>query len=133
MRLTDDGLLRLRTALAEVKRSEGRRVPRETLAKLGAALPDGLGMTIDFDAADVLGHPVVVLRPVAARPDPGLLTLTAREREVAGLVATGLRNKDIALALGISLATVKDHVHRILDKLGVDSRTAIAALWNRSP
>jgi DNA-binding NarL/FixJ family response regulator len=57
--------------------------------------------------------------------------VSAREREVAGLVAAGLRTKDIALALGIAVGTVKDHVHRILDKTGLDSRAGIAALWSR--
>ena len=37
--------------------------------------------------------------------------------------------KDIAIALGIRLSTVKDHVHRVLDKTGLDSRAAIAAAW----
>lgn len=121
-------LLRLRDALAEVKRSQGRRIPREALARLGGALPPDLGLTIDFDAADVLGQPMIVLRPAAA-VDRRFDDLTPREREVAGLVAAGLRNKDIAVALCISVATVKDHVHRILDKAGLDSRAAVARLW----
>ena len=131
MRLDEEGLKRLREALAAVKRSRGREVPRAALATLEGALPEGVGMTVDFDAADVLGHPMVVLRPVASQPDPVFETLTPREREVAGLVAAGLRNKDIAIALDITVATVKDHVHRILSKTGLDGRTAIAVLWSR--
>lgn len=128
MDLDEEALARLREALAGVKQCRGRRVPREVLARLAEALPEGVGMTIDFDAAESLGHPMVVLRP-ADRPDPGFADLSPREREVAGLVATGLRNRDIAIALGISVATVKDHVHRILTKSGLDSRAAIAATW----
>lgn len=130
MQLDADTLAMLRDTLAEVSRSRGREVPRGVLARLAAALPEGVGMTVDFDAADVLGHPMVVLRPTSGVPDPTLDTLTPREREVAGLVAAGLRNKDIAIALDITVATVKDHVHRILDKTGVDSRTAVAVLWH---
>ncbi len=130
MQLDTDALNQLRDALEEVRATRGREVPRGTFARLTSALPEGVGMTIDFDAAAQLGHPLVVLRPARGKPDPGLEKLTPREREVAGLVATGLRNKDIAVALGIRLATVKDHVHRILEKTGVDSRTAIAVLWN---
>ena len=90
-------------------------------------------MTIDFDAASELGQPMVVLRPSAPGPaDPGFASLSPRECEVAGLVATGLRNRDIAIALGITVATVKDHVHRILTKSGLDSRAAIAASWRRT-
>ena len=56
-----------------------------------------MGLTIDVKAAALLGQPVVVLRPRAgAEEDPCFATLTPREREVAGLIAAGLRNKDIA-------------------------------------
>jgi two-component system, NarL family, nitrate/nitrite response regulator NarL len=53
-------------------------------------------------------------------------TLTRREREVAALIAEGLSNKEIASDLRIGPATVKNHVHNILDKLGVRRRAAIA-------
>lgn len=48
--------------------------------------------------------------------------LTARELEILSLMARGLRNKEIARALRISLPTVKNHVHSILDKLRVHRR-----------
>jgi predicted ATPase/DNA-binding CsgD family transcriptional regulator len=54
-------------------------------------------------------------------------TLTAREREVAALVAGGLTNKAIADELVISQATAARHVTNILAKLGFSSRTQIAA------
>lgn len=126
MQLDDAALLRIRDAMAAVQRAG---VPRAALAQLAGALPDGVGLTLDFDAASVLGHPLVVLRP-SGRRDPCFDALTPREQEVAGLVAVGLRNKDIALALDISLGTVKDHVHRILTKSGLDSRAAVAARWS---
>lgn len=131
MRPDAEALERLREVLEEVRATRGATIPREVIARLGAALPDGVGMTIDFDAAAQLGHPLVVLRPVERPTDPTFDALSPREREVAGLVAAGLRNKDIALALGITLGTVKDHVHRILDKTGLDGRAAIAAEWAR--
>ena len=53
--------------------------------------------------------------------------LTRREREVAALVAEGLSNKEIAIDLCIGPATVKNHVHNILDKLKVRRRAAIAS------
>lgn len=49
--------------------------------------------------------------------------LTAREEEILRLVGRGLANKEIARELNLSLATVKHHVHRVLQKLGVSSRT----------
>jgi non-specific serine/threonine protein kinase len=54
--------------------------------------------------------------------------LTAREREVAGLVAQGLTNRDIAGRLVVSKRTVDAHVEHILAKLGFASRVQVAAL-----
>jgi two-component system, NarL family, nitrate/nitrite response regulator NarL len=53
--------------------------------------------------------------------------LTNREREVLDLIGAGLSNQDIANQLFIELGTVKNHVHRILDKLNVNSRQDAAA------
>ena len=62
-----------------------------------------------------------------------LLALTGREREVLALIDTGLSNKEIALHLHIETATVKNHVHNLLDKLKVASRgAAVAMLGARS-
>jgi predicted ATPase/DNA-binding CsgD family transcriptional regulator len=57
--------------------------------------------------------------------------LTAREREVAGLVARGLTNKDIASRLVVSKRTVDAHLEHILGKLGYNSRRQVAALASR--
>jgi DNA-binding NarL/FixJ family response regulator len=48
--------------------------------------------------------------------------LTAREQEIVTLIAEGLSNKQIGARLHIELATVKNHVHNILDKLHVRTR-----------
>jgi DNA-binding NarL/FixJ family response regulator len=50
-------------------------------------------------------------------------SLSAREREVLGLVAKGNSNREIAIALGITEATVKCHVSVILSRLNVSDRT----------
>ena len=62
----------------------------------------------------------------AARPSGP--RLSDREQEVLGLVAIGLANKLIARQLGISERTVKAHLTRIFEQLGVSDRTQ-AALW----
>lgn len=60
-------------------------------------------------------------------PAPGDgVELTAREREVLGLLAQGSTNKQIALALGLSLKTVQNYVSNILGKLQVADRTQAA-------
>ncbi|MEM8925331.1 MAG: LuxR C-terminal-related transcriptional regulator [Actinomycetota bacterium] len=71
-------------------------------------------------------EPVVFVTP---RPHPCFEALSDREREVATLVAAGFSNRQIADALFISQATVKDHVHAILTKTGFESRSKMAAAW----
>ena len=56
--------------------------------------------------------------------------LTRREREILGLVDQGMSNKEIARQLGIELATAKNHVHNILEKLHVHRRIN-ASTWYR--
>jgi two-component system, NarL family, nitrate/nitrite response regulator NarL len=63
------------------------------------------------------------LAPDAPR-DP-LEALSPRERAVASLVQRGLRNKEIADELGLTEGTVKVHLHKVFDKLGVRSRTEL--------
>lgn len=53
-------------------------------------------------------------------------SLSERETEVLRLIAQGYSNKEVAQALGLSDKTVKTHVHRVLAKLGLPSRTQAA-------
>lgn len=70
----------------------------------------------------------------AAAEHPSLVGLSSREREVLALIDAGLSNKEIAVRLHIEVATVKNHVHHVLDKLKVTSRGAAAAtLRSRAP
>lgn len=55
------------------------------------------------------------------------VALSARELEVLRLVADGLSNKEIGVALSITEGTVKNHVHNALAKLGMDNRIQAAA------
>lgn len=66
-------------------------------------------------------------RSLLVRPPQPADVLTRREREVAGLVAEGLSNREIAERLVISKRTVDAHVELILAKLGITSRTEIPA------
>lgn len=59
--------------------------------------------------------------------DP-LQRLSPREQDIGRLVAQGLRNRDIAAALGIGEGTVKVYLHTIYQKLGIANRTALAML-----
>jgi len=52
--------------------------------------------------------------------------MTKRERQVVGLIADGMTNKEIAQELHLSTSTVKSHIHNILEKLALRSRVQIA-------
>jgi DNA-binding CsgD family transcriptional regulator len=67
-------------------------------------------------------------RPRGAGAARGAGALSARELEVATLVAAGKRNREVAAALFLSEKTVESHLARIYDKLGVRSRAALATI-----
>jgi DNA-binding CsgD family transcriptional regulator len=90
-----------------------------------------------FDRGGQCGHDALVGyalekgRQAAPLPEPADAgsALTRREREVAGLVAQGMTNKQIANALVIAPRTAEGHVEHILIKLGFTSRAQIAAWY----
>lgn len=54
--------------------------------------------------------------------------LTTRERQIIGVLAKGLTNKEIGRRLRVAEGTVKVHLHRIYRKLGIANRTALVVL-----
>ena len=67
---------------------------------------------------------------LAPNSDP-LGPLAPREREIAALVGKGMRNRDVAAALGMTEGTVKMYLHTIYQKLGIENRTELALLGHR--
>ncbi|MCZ4609276.1 response regulator transcription factor [Streptomyces sp. Lzd4kr] len=90
--------------------------PDELFAAIHAAAEGRTALS-----APVAGRVMASLR----RPRP---TLTDRERDILAQLARGIGNRDIARALFISEATVKTHLRRIYDKLGVDTRAGAVAV-----
>ena len=95
-----------------------------------AAFAEGAAYSFDQAVALALGeHPTTTAKGPAA-PGPPLTDapggLTRRELEVAGLLAEGLTNRDMAARLVISQRTVETHVDNILGKLGMSSRAQVA-------
>lgn len=101
--------------------------------------PDELAKAIRrVHAGKVEVHPEVagllmesIAEPGGAAPEKAATPfdeLTAREREVLRLIASGLSNKEIAEALHIAEKTVKTHVSHVLAKLGLTDRTQAAIL-----
>jgi non-specific serine/threonine protein kinase len=97
---------------------------RTTLGPDEAEHQHRVGRSLRLDAALDLATRVV--------PDPdsggtGTISLTARQQEVAALVAAGHTNRQIGRELGISEKTAEIHVHNVMARLGVPSRAGVAA------
>jgi DNA-binding NarL/FixJ family response regulator len=81
----------------------------------------------------------VLLRRVAAlaavqqpaREPRAAPELTPREQQIVALLGEGLSNKEIASRLHIQVATVKNHVHRIIEKLHIQRRGEVAGAMRR--
>ncbi|MGH2913688.1 MAG: response regulator [Solirubrobacteraceae bacterium] len=75
---------------------------------------------------------IAARRPPRGSAHPALSELTDREREIMGLVATGLSNDEIAAQLYLSPLTVKTHVSRAMLKLGARDRAQLVVIAYRS-
>jgi two-component system nitrate/nitrite response regulator NarL len=101
-----------------------------------AGIDDLVGMIYTVMREEFACSPEIttrLLRRLAARGEKSEATvaestLTARERQVLALICDGLSNKEIARACSISEATVKNHVHHLLEKRGLRTRGQLAAL-----
>ncbi|RAG83195.1 LuxR family transcriptional regulator [Streptacidiphilus pinicola] len=140
-RLTGDPVAMMPSLLDEQERVQelvsgalgAEAFPRHQLA--GSRLT--AGQVLDALRADAdLPTPAGPDTPAAPRPAPVVAppasapscdTLTPRELEVAGLVAQGLSNREVAERLVMSKRTADTHVERILAKLSIASRTQIPA------
>ncbi|WP_031068601.1 response regulator transcription factor [Streptomyces sp. NRRL WC-3742] len=68
----------------------------------------------------------------AAAPAERLAVLTAREREVMSMAATGLTNEEIAERMFVSPFTVRTHIHRAMSKLDARDRAQLVAIAYQS-
>jgi two-component system, NarL family, nitrate/nitrite response regulator NarL len=104
----------------------GHDASLDELISAVAAVAAGRAACSPHVAAVLLSR--VAMLADARRPGPALGDLTQREREVAELLERGLSNKEIATHLTIEVATVKNHVHNVLEKLQVRRRGEAASL-----
>ena len=124
----------LRAGLGAPLALSDRREYDQTLEGLKAAMAAeefdtewGAGRTLEVEAAIQLALETPKPAPAAAQREAPRDRLTSREREVAGLIARGLSNRDIASQLRIAERTAISHVEHIMNKLGLHSRAQIAA------
>lgn len=99
-----------------------------TLAELERAIEQAIAGEVGCppQLVAMLCRRVAALSGTVAAPPP-VAALTRREREIAALASEGLSNKEIAIELRIGPATVKNHIHNILEKLQIRRRGAIGA------
>ncbi len=72
-----------------------------------------------------------VFQKMKVAPEPVHLPLTDREREILNLLAKGLLYKEIGELLNITTGTVKQHIHKIYEKLQVSNRTEAVNRLNK--
>ena len=101
----------------------GAARPIDWVVTMATADDDGAGVDPGYQTAT--SGP-----PDGSGEDASAASLTSREREIAGLVASGLSNREIAEKLVISKRTVDAHVNHIFAKLGLSSRVQLT-LWLR--
>lgn len=116
----------LAVVLEDLQKGRQSPIPPRTIEALSALSMRGSRLRVDLEASRTLGAPLVT---VFERPsDTAFLEpLTPRQKEVARLLIDGKSNRDIAETCGISVATVKDHVHAVLQRLNLPSRGAVMA------
>ncbi|HUY79200.1 MAG TPA: PAS and helix-turn-helix domain-containing protein [Ktedonobacterales bacterium] len=86
-----------------------------------ASPQSGVGAPVDVANTSV-SHSIQMKPPIQMMATPGQLSLTPREREVLRLLACGLATDEIAKTLSISRLTARNHVNKVIEKLGVSSR-----------
>src|SRR5262249_18403674 len=110
---------------ADYEAARGRlaaSLPSERIASMEDA-----GRTLSLEQAVDLARTVDQAAPDVDAAPAALAGLTPRELEVAGLLARGSRNRQIAEQLVITEKTAANHVQRVLEKLGIHSRAELAA------
>jgi DNA-binding CsgD family transcriptional regulator/PAS domain-containing protein len=107
-----------------------------TILKIPGVRPDLFTLVHIFQPIPEEGRLARMLERLAAPSASGRAgtrpPLTRRETEILHYVAAGLQNKEVAQKLDLSLATVRNHVHNIVHKLGVHSKLEAVSLSFRN-
>jgi DNA-binding CsgD family transcriptional regulator len=133
---TENGLRATREPWSQAQRMLARGVASAFLHKsdAGALLTDARDRfkALDSPFFASLGERYSEYAAPASNSDGRFGATTRREREIAGLVAEGLTNRDIAERLVLSERTIEGHIANLFNKLEVSSRTQVAAWYLRA-
>ena len=113
------------TCHAEILLRSGDPLAAGNLFRTARDTFDRLEMRLQYGRAH---HGLAQAEALLRSRSEQLTVLTAREREIAELVAAGLRNRQIAERLVVSPRTPEQHIRNIMKKLGVSSREAIVQI-----
>jgi len=91
------------------------------------SVADGISVLPPTLTGTLFSHVAALAVSRGKRGEKAAVRMTGREREVIGLIAEGLSNKEIATRMGVATHTVKSHVHNILEKLALHTRLEVAA------
>jgi DNA-binding CsgD family transcriptional regulator len=101
--------------------AHGRHIPAAG-ERTDATRPGISGSLAMWTATGSCGDRRVVVHTLRRGPDRARSPLTRRQIEILGLVARGMSTAEIATALYLSTATVRNHIAHILDRLGARTR-----------
>ncbi|HEX5164998.1 MAG TPA: LuxR C-terminal-related transcriptional regulator, partial [Thermomicrobiales bacterium] len=113
-------------SVTPVNVARGLEIARAALSEEAFATAWAEGQAMSLEQAIACALEPERTEPSASLPDPGV-RLSKREIEVVRLLVEGKSNQQIAEALSISYHTAGNHVAHILNKLNLESRTAVAA------
>jgi DNA-binding CsgD family transcriptional regulator len=120
---------------ASVIASHGDAAQAKDLLATAAEIYDRVGARFDTDRVESRLRALGVRRgPSSAhvRARTGWESLTPTENKIVALVAEGLRNRQIAARLFLSVRTVETHLSHVYDKLGIRSRTELVSSYPRA-
>jgi DNA-binding CsgD family transcriptional regulator len=119
---------RVNFAYGQTLRRAGKRREAEAVIATARQLFAGVGATTYVERCDR----EINAAGIGARTNTPGYQLSAQEKLVADLVARGRSNRDVASELFISGKTVQYHLTRIYSKVGVHSRSELAAVWSQT-
>jgi two-component system, NarL family, nitrate/nitrite response regulator NarL len=114
----------------------GNQIPPDVLEAgkdraifINERFPDDLRNRLREIAVDLVGRTSATPNSPAAIPAPAgwKRPLTFRQKQIVTMLQVGSSNREIARVLGVSEGTIKVHLHRIFQRVGVANRTQLAA------
>jgi DNA-binding NarL/FixJ family response regulator len=106
-----------------------KTAPRSFLLEAIHKVADGVPY-LPAGIAQKLFHGLRKTKPASGGKEDGVISLTMRQEEILALIGEGRSDREIGKTLHLTDATVRSHVHHIMQRLGVESRAKVMAFAN---